>query len=418
MTWPSSWTAAKFACTATPWRSRAADTRPVPLAGQAGHLALGALVEGGIGCDGQVDEVRISRNVRTIDGPRTRPFEPDDATIALWHLDEPASARQFADATGRHPATRKPAGAAGVLGGGIAGLTGSRAHELVRPKDGQVGVIPPECDLGALRSLFIETLAQIKLETVHDAANFRDGLLNDWDEQGWHLSNRVSGREKLPDGADRQVFDRHALVFPDDGDALGVVLRRTGALLDFLKSHGAAIDLEAESRDLATLQHWASQTPIRESRRRQGAFLAACALNRGIALKNPLLDFDRILFVARGVYQGSRKGGLHGTADSWGQHFATQYYGFNAIPGGGLFTVRDFKTNPQVVNLTAGVPVQSGRFAGQTLEGGAFLAPTCLMTGRRSSSRGRPARASATSGPRTPPGRFSRSTRTAPTCGN
>ena len=119
-----------------------------------------------------------------------------------------------------------------------------------------------------------------------------------------------------------------------------------------------------------------------ETNTRHGAFLVACALNRRVALANPLLDFDRILFVARGVYQGSRKGGLHGTADYWGQHFATQYYGFNAIPGGGLFMLRDLKTRPQVVNLVEKAVVENGRFQGKKLESGAFLAPELSYDGR------------------------------------
>jgi len=52
-----------------------------------GGLAFGRLVEGGIGCDGLIDEVRISRGVRPIGGIPTAPFEADSETLGLWHFD-------------------------------------------------------------------------------------------------------------------------------------------------------------------------------------------------------------------------------------------------------------------------------------------------------------------------------------------
>jgi quinoprotein glucose dehydrogenase len=55
---------------------------PVP-----GALAIGALVEGGIGCDGSVQEARISRGTRQISPRSNAAFERDAQTILLWHLD-------------------------------------------------------------------------------------------------------------------------------------------------------------------------------------------------------------------------------------------------------------------------------------------------------------------------------------------
>lgn len=65
--------------------------QPAPaLAGtpQPGGLAFGRLVEGSIGCDGLVDEVRITRGARPISGVPDGPFETDDTTIGLWHFDD------------------------------------------------------------------------------------------------------------------------------------------------------------------------------------------------------------------------------------------------------------------------------------------------------------------------------------------
>ena len=71
-----------------------------------GDLALASLVDKQIGCTGLLDEVRISRGIRNR-------FDPipdkaisivDDATIALWHLDELVEQKQFDDATKQSPA--------------------------------------------------------------------------------------------------------------------------------------------------------------------------------------------------------------------------------------------------------------------------------------------------------------------------
>jgi sugar phosphate isomerase/epimerase len=52
-----------------------------------GGLAFGQLVEGGIGCDGAVDEVRLSRGVREIGGVPNSPFTKEAATVGLWNFD-------------------------------------------------------------------------------------------------------------------------------------------------------------------------------------------------------------------------------------------------------------------------------------------------------------------------------------------
>ncbi len=60
---------------------------PVP-----GDLAFGRLVEGGIGCDGLVDEVRIRRGTQPVGEAPSAPFQQADTdTIGLWHFDELAA---------------------------------------------------------------------------------------------------------------------------------------------------------------------------------------------------------------------------------------------------------------------------------------------------------------------------------------
>ncbi|MDB6154780.1 MAG: putative heme-binding protein, partial [Chthoniobacteraceae bacterium] len=53
-----------------------------------GDLGIGRTVEEGIGCDGLIDDVRISRGVREILTSPTAALTRDDATVGLWPLDE------------------------------------------------------------------------------------------------------------------------------------------------------------------------------------------------------------------------------------------------------------------------------------------------------------------------------------------
>lgn len=104
---------------------------------------------------------------------------------------------------------------------------------------------------------------------------------------------------------------------------------------------------------------------------RREHFFAARRLLRRIAFCNPLLDFDQILFVKR-----HDPGGLY--------HMVHQYYGFGALPGGGLFVLSDpFSDRPQVRNLLENAVVENGRLAGQPLTPGAFVAPDLSFDGRK-----------------------------------
>jgi quinoprotein glucose dehydrogenase len=61
-----------------------------PLTGvpRPGGLAFGRLVEGGIDCDGLVDDVRLSRGARSISGVPAGPLQRDDQTVGLWDFNE------------------------------------------------------------------------------------------------------------------------------------------------------------------------------------------------------------------------------------------------------------------------------------------------------------------------------------------
>ncbi|WP_397569818.1 DUF6797 domain-containing protein [Schlesneria sp. T3-172] len=83
------------------------DRQTVP-----GGLAIGSLVDQGIGCSGLIDEVRISRGVRTFEASPSGPFEVDETTLGLWHFDELKDEKHFDDATGKSTASVTQAAAA------------------------------------------------------------------------------------------------------------------------------------------------------------------------------------------------------------------------------------------------------------------------------------------------------------------
>ncbi len=85
---------------------------------------------------------------------------------------------------------------------------------------------------------------------------------------------------------------------------------------------------------------------------------------RDIAWRNPLLaDIDALLFLTR-----HDPGGVF--------HMCDQYYGFNAIPGGGIHVLEaPFGVNPRLRDLLGDTVAASGRLAGQQLAGGSFLSP-------------------------------------------
>ncbi len=76
---------------------READTAlspgSLPVAGSApadqpGGFYIGAYPPNHQGCDGLIDEVRISSEILAIDGVPTSPFQVGVSTIGLWHFDQ------------------------------------------------------------------------------------------------------------------------------------------------------------------------------------------------------------------------------------------------------------------------------------------------------------------------------------------
>jgi hypothetical protein len=166
-----------------------------------------------------------------------------------------------------------------------------------------------------------------------------------------------------------ETFHPASLIGKSDRDPLDIVLRRTAALLDDIGTLPAAPAMESLAKQLAELAQRAAATEVNDQEARNGLFSQACQLRRRIAFSNPLLDFDKLLFIKR--------------HRSTFNHMCDQFYGTNAVPGGGLFVLRDpFGGNPQISDLLKDIVVEGGRLAGKPLMGGSFLSPELSWDGK------------------------------------
>lgn len=157
----------------------------------------------------------------------------------------------------------------------------------------------------------------------------------------------------------KETLRPEALLLESDRDPVDVVLRRTQALLDDLTRNQGAKNLEGAARRLAELQNQAKKIEP-ETEERLRLFGEARRLRRRIAMANPLLEFDRILFL-------THKRALF-------DHMCDQYYGFHAEPVGGVYVLEDaFGPSPTVRNALESAQVQNGRLKGKTLENGSFV---------------------------------------------
>ena len=152
------------------------------------------------------------------------------------------------------------------------------------------------------------------------------------------------------------------------------ILNRADVLLSRLATEIPASNLEPllETQNIlqARLQKCLESDILPDDDVRRELYLASRWFLRDIAFLNPLLqNINHLLFVKR-----HDPGGVF--------HMCDQYYGFNAIPGGGLFVLENpFGAEPSLRNLLQGSIVEKGRLAGTTLEGGSFLSPDVSFDG-------------------------------------
>lgn len=197
------------------------------------------------------------------------------------------------------------------------------------------------------------------------AATLQASAIAEFDQLARQIAESSTwNRERLA----RETKRPEALILPADRDPLDVVLRRTAALRDHLQRLLNGPDLAAESAQLDDVNRRAAEP----SANRRALFDEAIAVRRRIAFRNPLLDFDSIVFLK------------HNKQVRGERHMMDQYFGFNAEAHGGVYVLEQpFGPAPQVRSVLAQAKVGSGRLAGRPLEDrGAFLSLDLDYDGR------------------------------------
>ena len=362
--------------------------RPASETPQNTIFAVGSLVEGGLSFNGLVDNLRVfGENDQLL---LSCDFEPIDIELPPGNLQ--AICEQYG---------LSAKGLVYHIDGALGELCGHRATvapqflDRLFPSSGQE--IEPTVQPGKQplkdvprKKIVAEDLQQAVQQyhlTTVNAEDFRTGVLDYWGEMFCDLQNQIDGTTKPPRGAAEQVYDPHALVLPDEKHPATIVLRRTGALLELLhtkypnQNNGTLRQLDNDWKRLA--EAFARK---KETDWTIGDYAAVCALRRLVMFADPALaGMDRILFLARANYAGSRLTNQFNN-DRMGGHFTTQNYGFNTIHGGGIFTITDWQTkNPILKNLIDGrtvVPGAAARLAGRQLDYGSFNCPRLDYNGQ------------------------------------
>lgn len=134
-----------------------------------------------------------------------------------------------------------------------------------------------------------------------------------------------------------------------EGYPVATMVERGLKVAESLRAIGVGVD--AEVRLLQELDRRIETTPeIASGESRQ--YFEACAAVRRMALANPQLDFEDLLFVKRmpARFTTSPTSGTY-------THMSDQYYGWFSRPGGGLYVLQDFKTeHPRLRCLTKELP--------------------------------------------------------------
>jgi len=232
----------------------------------------------------------------------------------------------------------------------------------------------------------IVALACVSMQAPAGSLSPLDDKLADWSQSihdDWGRAYRVhemliahySNEAQWPE---EQILDKQLMYWDSDKTPLDVQLRRSRALFGKLKTLSGMPDISALEAELAGIERETKALADAEdsSGSVQDLYYRLRGITRKAALKNPLLDFNDILFV---------------TWHSSGPHMCNQYMGRmteNASQLGiddrsGLFILRDFKSDrPGLSSILEGKRVPGGTNKGALLTDGVSLSPDLSWDGK------------------------------------
>jgi hypothetical protein len=168
------------------------------------------------------------------------------------------------------------------------------------------------------------------------------------------LQNNIKNAKHFGGRIAAEVFNEASLIRKTDKTPIDVILRRTRTLAETLKAMPGGPKLDAELKALAVFDADNQSGKLKDDAKKH--FRTIAALRRKIAFKNPLLNFDKIVFLKQNM-------------STYG-HMCDQYFGHKNTPGRGLFIVENvFSDSPVEKPLLKGMKVKGGHLDGKELSG-------------------------------------------------
>jgi len=194
-----------------------------------------------------------------------------------------------------------------------------------------------------------------------------------WQQQYQELNGKINERQglKKADSDENVIADKNALILSTDRTPSDVLYRRTKALIQNLSKTIDAKQIAEFERKLESLKPSAATGGLAKTNE-QSQFLELSALNRAVAISNPLIDFDDLIFV-----------GYAGNVGGTENHMCDQYNPWNVAGGGGLYMLKNIKGTPTLVDILKNSKCVNGSFKGSNLAGGGFLSPDLSYDGKK-----------------------------------
>ena len=168
------------------------------------------------------------------------------------------------------------------------------------------------------------------------------------------LQNDIKNAKRFGGRIAAEVFNEASLIQKTDKTPIDVILRRTRTLAEAIKAMPGGPRLDAELKALAVFDADNQSGKLKDDAKKH--FRTIAALRRKIAFKNPLLNFDKIVFLKQNM-------------STYG-HMCDQYFGHKNTPGKGLFIVENvFSDSPVEKPLLKGMKVKGGHLDGKELSG-------------------------------------------------
>ena len=114
-----------------------------------------------------------------------------------------------------------------------------------------------------------------------------------WEMQYQEFKKGIEACKKNQRASSPHIFDRQSLVLPEDLLPAGIVIRRTTALLNHMRTLHGAPDLKDIGSRLNKLRKQYSQNRTES----KALYLEACKVRWDLCLSHPLLDFDEMILV-------------------------------------------------------------------------------------------------------------------------